>query len=188
MAEFPTYEEMAKNVAEKALDDFLYNGKSIREWIQIIASEDCISREYILSKAHCCCDDLADDEPCCVDVDDIKNAPGVQPKLIECEDCISKAFLIDRLLEKVKTKRSTIEIMDKLIPLIKGLPPATSKEPKITDKTIQAILDFLENNNSEWGQIEWKDKNGKGFITDQGYFIEGLEKLRDYLKESEDKG
>ena len=41
--------------------------------------EDCISREYILSKAHCCCDDLADDEPCCVDVDDIKNAPSVQP-------------------------------------------------------------------------------------------------------------
>ena len=47
MAEFPTYEEMAKNVAEKALDDFLYNGKSIREWMQIIASEDCISREFI---------------------------------------------------------------------------------------------------------------------------------------------
>ena len=41
--------------------------------------EDCISREYILSKAHCCCDDLSDDEPCCVDVDDIKNAPSVQP-------------------------------------------------------------------------------------------------------------
>ena len=48
---------------------------------QIIEScEDCISREYILSKAHCCCDDLADDEPCCVDVDDIKNAPSVQTK------------------------------------------------------------------------------------------------------------
>ena len=48
MAEFPTYEEMAKNVAEKALDDFLYNGKSIREWMQIIASEDCISRQAVL--------------------------------------------------------------------------------------------------------------------------------------------
>ena len=42
--------------------------------------EDCISREYILSKAHCCCDDLADDEPCCVDADDIREAPSVQPK------------------------------------------------------------------------------------------------------------
>ena len=56
--------------------------------------EDCISREYILSKAHCCCDDLADDEPCCVDVDDIKNAPSVQPKPIECEDCISRKEVI----------------------------------------------------------------------------------------------
>jgi DNA-directed RNA polymerase subunit RPC12/RpoP len=42
--------------------------------------EDCISREYILSKAHCCRDDFADDEPCCVDADDIKGAPSVQPK------------------------------------------------------------------------------------------------------------
>ena len=55
--------------------------------------EDCISREYILSKAHCCCDDLADDEPCCVDVDDIKEAPSVQPKpktrhwIISPNDC-----------------------------------------------------------------------------------------------------
>ena len=42
--------------------------------------EDCISREYILSKAHECRDDLADDEPCCVDADDIREAPSVQPK------------------------------------------------------------------------------------------------------------
>ena len=44
-AKFPTYEEMGKKVAEKALDEFLYDGKSIREWMQIIASEDCISRQ-----------------------------------------------------------------------------------------------------------------------------------------------
>ena len=40
MAKFPTYEEMGKKVAEKALDEFLYDGKSIREWMQIIASKD----------------------------------------------------------------------------------------------------------------------------------------------------
>lgn len=50
MAEFPTYEEMGKKVAEKALDEFLYDGKSIREWMQIIASEDAISRQAVLSK------------------------------------------------------------------------------------------------------------------------------------------
>lgn len=48
MAKFPTYEEMSKKVAEKALDEFLYNGRSIREWMQIIASEDCISRQEVL--------------------------------------------------------------------------------------------------------------------------------------------
>lgn len=53
MAEFPTYEEMAKNVAEKALDEFMYNGKSIREWMQIITSEDCISRERVLEQINC---------------------------------------------------------------------------------------------------------------------------------------
>lgn len=42
---FPTYEEMAKNVAEKALDNFFYKGKTIREWMQIIAEQDAISRQ-----------------------------------------------------------------------------------------------------------------------------------------------
>jgi len=49
MAEFPTYEQMAKNVAEKALDEILYQGKSIREWAKIITEqepcEDAISRQ-----------------------------------------------------------------------------------------------------------------------------------------------
>lgn len=49
MAKFPTYEEMGKKVAEKALDEFLYNGKSIREWMQIISSEDAISRQAVLN-------------------------------------------------------------------------------------------------------------------------------------------
>ena len=40
MAEFPTYEQMAKNVAEKALDEFLYDGKSIREWMKIIVEQE----------------------------------------------------------------------------------------------------------------------------------------------------
>ena len=49
--------------------------------------EDCISREYILSKAHECRDDLADDEPCCVDADDIREAPSVQPKAKVGHNC-----------------------------------------------------------------------------------------------------
>ena len=53
---FPTYEEMAQNVAEKALDEYEYNGKTLREWIEIISATelstnlaevgtDCISRQ-----------------------------------------------------------------------------------------------------------------------------------------------
>lgn len=40
MAEFPTYEEMAKEVAEKALDEFTYKDKTLREWIEIIVAQD----------------------------------------------------------------------------------------------------------------------------------------------------
>lgn len=50
MAKFPTYEEMGKKVAEKALDEFLYDGKSIREWMQIIASEDAISKQAVFEQ------------------------------------------------------------------------------------------------------------------------------------------
>lgn len=37
MAKFPTYKEMAKEVAEKALDEYIYKGKTLREWINILA-------------------------------------------------------------------------------------------------------------------------------------------------------
>ena len=53
MAKFPTYEDMSKKVAEKTLDEFLYDGKSIREWMQIIASEDAISRQEVLEQMNC---------------------------------------------------------------------------------------------------------------------------------------
>lgn len=49
--EFPTIDEFAKNVAEKVLDEIIYGGKTIREWIEIIIKqqpcEDCISREAV---------------------------------------------------------------------------------------------------------------------------------------------
>lgn len=47
MMKFPTIEELAQNVAEKALDEIEYNGKTLREWMEIMietASEDTISR------------------------------------------------------------------------------------------------------------------------------------------------
>lgn len=49
MAKLPTYEQMAKDVAEIALDEYMIEGKTLREWIKVIAEQepcdDCISRK-----------------------------------------------------------------------------------------------------------------------------------------------
>lgn len=37
MAKFPTFEEMCKRIAEEALDGYIYEGKTLREWIDILA-------------------------------------------------------------------------------------------------------------------------------------------------------
>lgn len=36
---FPTYDEIAKEIAEKALDEFVINDKPLREWIRIMAEQ-----------------------------------------------------------------------------------------------------------------------------------------------------
>lgn len=38
MAEIPIVKELAAAVAKKALDDFEYEGKTIREWVELIVS------------------------------------------------------------------------------------------------------------------------------------------------------
>lgn len=48
MAKIQTMDEMAKQLAGNALDNFLYDGKSLREWMKIIASEDAISKSKTL--------------------------------------------------------------------------------------------------------------------------------------------
>ncbi len=35
-------EEMTEKVAEKALDEFTYNGKTLREWVELIVTADSI--------------------------------------------------------------------------------------------------------------------------------------------------
>lgn len=49
--------KLAKEVAEKVLDEITYNGKTIREWAEIIVkqqpSEDCISREAVDKLSWC---------------------------------------------------------------------------------------------------------------------------------------
>jgi hypothetical protein len=43
MSKIPTFDEMAKDLAKKALDEFLYKGKTLREWVEIIISYDWVS-------------------------------------------------------------------------------------------------------------------------------------------------
>ena len=46
---FPTYKEFGEKVAKEALDTVEYNGKTLREWIEIISATEldtnCISRQ-----------------------------------------------------------------------------------------------------------------------------------------------
>lgn len=78
--EFPTKDEFAKEVAEKALDEFIYEGKTIREWVEILVKqqpcEDYIKRADVLKYAQL----IRDDEGIVhemVHVDDIKDASSV---------------------------------------------------------------------------------------------------------------
>ena len=36
---FPTYEEWCEKVAEQAIDGYIINGRTIREWIEILSDE-----------------------------------------------------------------------------------------------------------------------------------------------------
>ncbi len=42
MAKFPTMDEFAKSVAEKAFDDYMYEGKTIREWTELLLKGDVV--------------------------------------------------------------------------------------------------------------------------------------------------
>lgn len=50
--EFPIIDKFAKDVAEKVLDEFIYEGKTIREWVELLAKQepcdDAISRQAVL--------------------------------------------------------------------------------------------------------------------------------------------
>ena len=82
---FPTYEEMAQNVAEKALDEYEYKGKTLREWVEIIAAfelstnlaevgTDAISRRAAIDALY------SVDEYNSRSVKAIKQLPPIQPK------------------------------------------------------------------------------------------------------------
>lgn len=58
---FPTMDEMAKDVARRAVEEIEYNGKTLSEWIDIIAKYqevnlDCVSRQQAIDALRTCYD------------------------------------------------------------------------------------------------------------------------------------
>lgn len=78
MAKIPTMDEMAKQLAEKALDEFYCGDKSLREWMRIIASEDAISKAEVIKliDEHTNDDGTLDDDITCI----LEELPPIQPK------------------------------------------------------------------------------------------------------------
>lgn len=102
---FPTYKELGKQVAKEALDTFEYNGKTLREWIEIISATefgtDLVSRQAAIDKITKRLFETAFNnvgikqniDETLVDVAEnrlenwFNELPSVQPYVIRCKDC-----------------------------------------------------------------------------------------------------
>lgn len=73
MAEFPTYEEMGKKIAEEALDGYIYKGKTLREWVDILAQTKWIPVSKRLPK-------LLEDVLLCDNSGDIQTGYHIQKR------------------------------------------------------------------------------------------------------------
>lgn len=100
-----TLDMIAKDAAEKALDNYTYEGKTIREWVEILAKQqicrDCISREEAIKIVLPYTDgDLI--------ADDIKKLPPVIPNGVTVTDfadrCRECGAEYEKLLEASKPK------------------------------------------------------------------------------------
>ena len=100
-----TLDKLAKECAEKALDNYTYEGKTIREWVEILAKQqicgDCISREEAIKIVLPYTDgDLI--------ADDIKKLPPVISKGVTVTDfadrCHECGTEYEKMLEEAKPK------------------------------------------------------------------------------------
>lgn len=78
---FPTMDEFAKSVAEKALDEFEYKGKTLRQWIDAIyaASE---SFEWCTD-----CKEYDQEQHCCHRYSKVIRQAFEEMKVVHCIDC-----------------------------------------------------------------------------------------------------
>ena len=78
---FPTIKEMAEEVAEKALDEFEYKGKTLRQWIDAI---------YAASESFEWCDGCKEydqEKHCCHRFTKVIRQAVEEMKLVHCIDC-----------------------------------------------------------------------------------------------------
>ena len=85
----------------------------------------CISNEYNGIGCDECIVNKAEQEPC--EKCEVGNPclyceHEFSQKIEPCDDAISREALITKLVELIKTERSTIEIKTKLIPMIQNMP------------------------------------------------------------------
>jgi hypothetical protein len=102
---FPTYEEMAQNVAEKALDEYEYKGKTLRQWVEIISAIPVTA----------------------IPATDINVATKDGTNLAEVgTDCISREQAIDALTEYGNGQTVYISVKE-MVRRIEQLPPIQPK-------------------------------------------------------------
>lgn len=86
---FPTFEEMAKEVAEKALDEFEYKGKTLRQWIDAI---------YAASESFEWCDGCKEydqEQHCCHRFTKVIRNAVEDMQIVRCKDCIYADYMDD---------------------------------------------------------------------------------------------
>ena len=79
--EFPTIKEMAEEVAKKALDEFEYKGKTLRQWIDAI---------YAASESFEWCDGCKEydqEKHCCHRFTKVIRQAFEEMKVVHCIDC-----------------------------------------------------------------------------------------------------
>jgi hypothetical protein len=112
MSKIPTMDEMAKQLAEKALDELYCGDKSLREWMRIIASEDAISRAEAKKKFDGLLPNIGLTSGCIQKM--LDELPPIQPKAkvgkwirvdktkVKCSECDITHFIAQYPMGEIK--------------------------------------------------------------------------------------
>lgn len=188
--------KLAKEVAEKVLDEITYEGKTIREWAEILVKqqpcEDCISREHALLALTGMDLPTDRDKLIALFTERIQHLPPVTPsnadtreayikgydygvkdwfksKTQPCEDAVRREAVEtfkEELIDKLAYTGYTEEYKDEIIDIINQMP---SVKPKYTKEEIdkaQAVEQAYVDKMVELAVEETKRPKGKWILND----------------------